>query len=212
MNPARLSALVIAAFCLMSNAATFYNVTKSGRRIQLDGFLMEWNRQEARPLNADSSIIGEIINTPEGLTGYFAIHQRDSCPSWNFQLYPDVAVSHRYFALSSDTSGGGNHPWYKVSAPDSSLRIVEWIVPWDTITTDSGGNYRAGLTGNDGCADTLKGVLITGSPSHKTAPPIITPRIKAQFLLILLLLTAYLLVRPKKPPKDIVRRPSAGGP
>ena len=50
--------------------------------------------------------------------------------------------------------------------PDSSM-AAEWVIPWDSITTDSSGAYQIGLLAFDGCKDTLRPVIFTG---RKFAP------------------------------------------
>ena len=152
------SACIIPAF-----AVQIHPVTKTGRQIQLDGFLLEWKKADAGPLAGDSAWSWDVINTREGLTGYFTTGKTLRCPSWTFRFLSEKLSP--YKSMDVNTRAAGRQSFYRLSEQqngDKKEMTVEWIVPWDSIWHDSSGAYQVGLISFDTCGDTLQPLILTG--------------------------------------------------
>lgn len=138
-------------------------VERTGRTIQLDGFLLEWNKAGARPLAPGSVWLHDVCNTREGLTGYFLLSNDIRCPSWKFRF-----LNHRlspYVFMELQTRSDSLKTFYRISSPAGSSKkglTAEWLVPWDSIAHDSSGAYQVGLFAFDTCGDTLTPVIFSG--------------------------------------------------
>jgi len=170
-----------------------YDVTLSGRKIQLDGYLLEWTSAHAGQLDGMKNVRWDAMTTPEGLAGYFAVDSVDSCASWKFRLFPDLRALHRY--LDIDVRPGADAARYAVARADSHVVIAEWLVPAGDIKADSAGRFRIGLSGVGACGDTFPAITISGVKNAGKVRLIFTPMMKAQILLILMLLTSYFWIR-----------------
>jgi hypothetical protein len=144
-------------------AVQVFPVTKDGRQIQLDGFLLEWKKADTRPLGADSSWSWNVINTKEGLTGYFRSEKKLQCKSWTFRFLPCRLSPYQSMEIRFDSTAAGT--FYRVTHADSGQReavVCEWIIPWKTVCHDSAGGYQVGLFAFDACGDTMPPVILTG--------------------------------------------------
>jgi hypothetical protein len=155
--------MLLPALAGIASAVQVHQVTRDDRTVQLDGFLLEWKKVEARPLAGDSLWFYDAVNTREGLTGYFKTDRFPSCLSWKFRFLPDRLSP--YNALEVQTNPDSAKPYYKVSLSSEPQRqgvTVEWIIPWDSIWHDSSGSYQVRLFGADTCGDTLQAVIFSG--------------------------------------------------
>jgi hypothetical protein len=146
-------------------AVEVHAIGKSGRMVQLDGFLMEWRKDSAKVLGADSLWQWDALNTREGLAGYFKTTSRHvQCPDWTFRFLPHRLSPYKNMDLRMGPKA--DQTFYRTAqagaTQDSSL-VVEWVIPWDSITVDSSGAYQIGLMAFNGCGDTLQPVIFTGS-------------------------------------------------
>jgi hypothetical protein len=179
--------------CPAAGASVNYDVTRSGRKIQLDGYLPEWSSAYARQLDGMQTIRWDAMITPEGLAGYFAVDSIDTCAAWKFRLFPDLRVLHRY--LEIDARPGAEAAHYAVARAGSHGVVAEWLVPAGDIKADSAGRFRIGLSGVGACGDTFPAITISGVKNAGKVRLIFTPMMKAQILLILMLLTSYFWIR-----------------
>jgi len=145
-------------------AVEVHAIGKSGRMVQLDGFLMEWRKDSAKVLGPDSLWQWDAVNTREGLAGYFKTDARHlKCPDWTFRFLPHQLSSYKNMDLRMGPKS--DQTFYRIAqsgaTPDSSMD-AEWVIPWDSITVDSSGAYQIGLMAFDGCKDTLQPVIFTG--------------------------------------------------
>jgi hypothetical protein len=165
------------------------DIERHGRKIQLDGFLLEWGQKTVRPWPDSDLWRLDVINTPEGLAGYF--HTDTAiCSSWTFTFDShrnDEPVTIRIPAAASNI--------YKVdSSPDGSTGyVIEWLIPWSLIMEGNDSSYVIELDGKSSCGDTLTNLLLSGF----TAPPpkIFNRRIVTQIVLIAILVAAYATIR-----------------
>jgi len=185
--------LLMTSACL---PVEIHSISSAGRRIQLDGFLLEWNKADAKPWGKGGMWLWDAINTKEGLTGYIQSARQLHCGEWNFTFLPRRLSSYSTMKLS--TASSAPQTFFRTSqpgaTPDSAL-IAEWIVPWDSISVDSSGEYQIGLTGADSCGDTLDAMIFTGH-ILRAAPASSSPWSKVYskgiFLAVLLILLYYL--------------------
>ena len=151
-------------FCEQSFAEVkVYSVDRYGRSIQLDGFLLDWKKTDAMHLSADSCWLWDIINTKEGLSGYFKSGRQLTCKMWNFKFLPRQLSPYNVLLFRSDSVAA--HSFYRVSHADDSLHdtiVCEWVIPWSSVYRDTAGKYQVGLFVYDGCGDSLCPVILTG--------------------------------------------------
>ena len=138
-------------------------VERDGRTIQLDGFLLEWERADARPLAEGSPWYYDACNTREGLTGYFTTENGSLCQPWKFRFLHRHLSPYVYMELHTRTDSA--KPFYRISSGAGTAKkglVAEWLIPWDSIGHDSSGAYQVGLFAFDTCGDTLQPVIFTG--------------------------------------------------
>jgi hypothetical protein len=154
-------------------AVEIHTIGKSGRMIQLDGFLMEWRKDSAKVWGADSLWQWDALGTREGLAGYFkAGGKRLKCADWTFRFLPHGLSP--YLTMDVRTGAKSDQTFYRIALPGAtpdSTMVAEWVLPWDSITVDSTGAYQIGLMAFDMCKDTLQPVIFTGRKfaPHKAA-------------------------------------------
>jgi hypothetical protein len=139
-----------------------YNVSRKGRMIQLDGFLMDWNRDSTKTLSGSSLWTWDAVNTREGIAGYFRSKDTASCEKWIFRFMPCGTDSVKTMILV--ISGEYHQSFYRLILPDSSDRSItaEWLIPWSSIEVDSTGKYSIVLQANDTCNDTIGRIVFCG--------------------------------------------------
>ncbi|HUI92327.1 MAG TPA: hypothetical protein VLX68_08780 [Chitinivibrionales bacterium] len=146
-------------------------VERTGRTIQLDGFLLEWNKADARPLAPGSAWQFDACNTREGLTGYFTLSNDIPCPAWRFRF-----LNHRlspYAFMDLQSRSDSSETFYRLSSPAGTSKkgtTAEWLIPWDSIWHDTSGAYQVGLFAFDTCGDTMQPIIFTGHV-YKQKPP-----------------------------------------
>lgn len=168
------------------------NIDRSGRRIQLDGFLMDWNEKNKHPWGGSAVWTWDAVKTTEGIAGYF--HAKSApCSSWTFYIDPRHASS-RPIALRS----GAGSSMYRTagSLHDGSFAVTfEWIIPWDSLSIDGAGTFAVNCAGVSGRGDTLRPLLMTGSVSRK--PDWLPSRFTERVVLIGVLLVLFLVLQRK---------------
>jgi len=174
-------------------APTQFDIDRYGRRIQVDGFLMEWSEKTAKTWENRIKWYWDAVNTPEGLAGYLRTSEADFCPSWDFSIDPHGSSSPQYLKWPADTSMKAIYRADTTSGKGSKELIIEWVVPWDSLQVDSSGTYVIELNGNSGCGDSLSPMLLTGT--KEKPPSVFTRKVVTQIVLIVLLLVIYLAVR-----------------
>jgi hypothetical protein len=147
-----------------SFAVQIHPVARDGRKIQLDGFLLEWKKSDARPLGRDSSWSWDAINTREGLTGYFKAEKQPVCKGpWTFRFLPCRLSP--YLAMEIHTDPAAADSFYRVThsetVPEKDV-TCEWIIPWKNVCHDSAGEYQVGLFAFDACGDSVQPLILTG--------------------------------------------------
>ena len=184
--------LCVGCGCVSAAAA---ELPRSGRLIQLDGFLPEWRGDDARPWPGDSSVWWDGRITPEGVAGYFRIMAADTCAPWSFTFHKPEDTG-AVLAHMSPASGSGSDGYYRVSTADSLGTVIEWILEWNTLAVDGVGGFEVVVDAVNDCGDGPSSLQLSGTPSE-SAPVgfVFTRRMKTRLALIAILLVLYILLR-----------------
>jgi hypothetical protein len=150
--------VLVAVFSLVS-AREIVDISRCGRRIQLDGFLIDWKEKNRRTWSGSDNWYWDALNTPEGVAGYFC-NEAVRCSSWTF--HADARRPCAMKVPDTDT-GKTKNSFFCANLTSGFTLTVEWVIPWDSMAVDSGGTYAIHVTGNSTCGDTLQPLLITGS-------------------------------------------------
>ncbi len=135
-------------------------VNQTGRQIQLDGFLLDWQIANAQKLGKDSTWQWDVINTREGVTGYFKTAKPPPCSLWQFSFFPHQLSP--YNKITTNSAADNKAGIGRTIKDSSSNIVIEWIIPWDSITHDSAGMYQIGVFASDVCGDSLPPVILSG--------------------------------------------------
>jgi hypothetical protein len=179
-------------------------IDRYGKRTQLDGYLIEWSEKQSKKWDSSGKWFWDVVNTPEGISGYFRSAGAVSCSSWTIII--ESSGNEKPFRISFPSDSAIQHSFYRIDQElykDSSKLVIEWVVPWNDADVDSKGKYALDIRAHTVCGDTLPSIMITGSKE----PPkkIITSKIVIQTAVIVLLLILYIFfrikIRPRKPRK-----------
>ncbi|MBN1601198.1 MAG: hypothetical protein JW915_06290 [Chitinispirillaceae bacterium] len=171
-------------------------IDRYGKRIQLDGFLVEWSEKYSKKWDSAGVWLWDVINTPEGISGYFKSTRALPCSSWNFLI--ESSGNGKPFIITIPSADEPHQQFYRFDHElfkESSRLAVEWVIPWNAADLDNKGRYALDTRARDGCGDTLSSIMITGSKE----PPqrIITGKIIIQAVAIVVLLVLYIVFRIK---------------
>ncbi|MBD3421526.1 MAG: hypothetical protein GF398_15515 [Chitinivibrionales bacterium] len=201
--------LVLGMLWQISRADELFEVKKTGRRIQLDGFLLEWDSKQFRTWQGAPGIAYAAISTPEGLTGAFTFAKSISCSSWTFKVFADMRALHRSIRIKY-AGDSASSPFFASSADSTAMRqgAVEWIIPWDTIRVDTTGRFQAGMFGYSACGDTISSLTISGQRpvDRGNGLSVLTPRLMIQATIIAILLVLFIILKMKTRKLTVERR------
>ncbi len=182
--------MVLFAFASGVFASIEARIEQRGRRIQLDGILIEWDVAEARVLSAEHTILFDAIQTPEGLTGYIRFPAADTCDNWRFRFQS----GEEQWELVPRTSV--DQPFYAFEREADTLGNFEWILPWQKLETDTSGVFRATMKGDNGCGDSTQLVSLVGpTPAERVSETSSYGALGVQVALIIILLVGFLYLR-----------------
>ncbi|MDR3013261.1 MAG: hypothetical protein LBU70_08640 [Chitinispirillales bacterium] len=153
------------------------SITRQGRRVEIDGFLLEWDLGAARRWHPSSPWTWDAVNTADGLAGYFALHAaQQACTAAVSEETPDAPLPWT-FAVTAVNTGksikftvpnqvrGENFAFDVSSFESDGYYIMEWIVPWNFWGNGGGANrYTLTLNGHSACNDTLPTIILTAAP------------------------------------------------
>jgi hypothetical protein len=155
-------------------AGRAFDITRFGKRIQLDGFLIDWNESGRRSWGG---WYWDAINTPEGVAGYFS-SASVRCAAWTFILDAAGGASRpRVMAVTNAADGAVRGYTCVNSEPHGSAAAVtvEWLLPWDSLAVDSAGAYAVRMAGTSACGDTLRSLLLKGSAGARRGRNVAAP-------------------------------------
>jgi hypothetical protein len=187
-------ALIIAALAISTALGGEFTIAERGRRIQLDGFLLEWREVNARPLFSDQHWRFDAVITPEGVSGYcIGPNPATDCSPWNVTFEIETAHSRSIRAIAVDSVRSSS--WYALSRSDDSLRAfaVEWVVDRKTLSDTSSNPLRIRLSATDGCSTALGPTTLLIDTDRQSSP--IPTRLIIQGILILILVIVYFVLR-----------------
>jgi uncharacterized membrane protein YjfL (UPF0719 family) len=204
-----LTLLVIGLLSVPAFSLDTLVVSKSGRRIQLDGFLLDWTGNGRYVWRNSNGWVWDAVNTPEGLAGYFHCGMI-ACSSWT--MYADL---HRlktspWRMTLGDSAQSGDAGFKAIRmARDTMFSITfEWVIPWDSVTLDSNGVYAVPVAAESGCGDTLDPFLIVGSRDGTASalPPWFAGRVALIVVLLVAFIALQLTMRKKTRRRGSLRR------
>ncbi|MDO5576681.1 MAG: hypothetical protein Q4F84_06335 [Fibrobacter sp.] len=157
-----------AVFCFMLAACVCaeqdFDINGFGKKIQTDGFLMEWNSSTVKKWDRDSLWYWDAINTSSGVSGYIRSKDAVKCSSWVFVVdpYGDNETFSHNISIPQDSATEFYSLDYQ--AYDSLGQIVfEWTLPWESIEADADGAYSIRVAARSECGDSLSSMLLIGS-------------------------------------------------
>jgi len=172
---------------------TSNDIDRFGRRIQLDGFLLEWNQKTAHVWENDTvRWYWDAVNTVDGLAGYFRSDSAARCSTWLFSIIPQADVEPITIKIGKDISN--EQELYKIDLKlydSTGLIVSEWLIPWERLGVDSTGHYAFIATGRSECTDSLPPILITGEKERPEG--FFTTSFIVRMVLIAALLIVYII-------------------
>lgn len=154
--------ILIVLIIVKSGAQQDFDISGFSKRIQVDGFLMEWNGKSVKKWSRDSMWCWDAINTSNGVAGYIRSRKAVSCSSWVFILDPYGGTAPFEIQIPQDSATD----FYCLDCQNyDSLKKVtfEWVLPWESIEADSEEVYSIRLTAKSDCGDSLISMLLIGS-------------------------------------------------
>lgn len=189
------SVLLLLGFQLYSQQST--EIDRYGKRIQIDGYLVEWSEKTSKKWDNTVSWLWDVVNTPEGISGYFRSETAVPCSSWNISI--ETAGSRKPFSINAVPGSATENRSFKIDQElykETKKLVIEWVIPWEQADVDTLGRYALDIRSVASCGDTtVSSIMITGNKE----PPvkIITNKVIIQGIFIVLLLTFYIVVRIK---------------
>ncbi|MBD3316316.1 MAG: hypothetical protein GF344_11060 [Chitinivibrionales bacterium] len=182
-------------------------VEERGRAIQRDGFLPEWRPEKARTLGGDA-LTWDAVNTAEGLAGYVRYSRVGSCSLWTLKFFPNMGALQRNFTMTMDSSNGGwFYSVYEWEDDTGEMVSAEWIIPWDTISVDTAGEYEVGMYAASACGDTLESVVLSGNRNQsESGGGVFSAGLIFQILVAVVLLVFYFVLQARARKKYVRKK------
>lgn len=139
---------------------TMEPVDRFGRKILLDGFLMEWEAQHAKPLGSNDSLwVWDAMLTTEGVAGYFRLKSAPSCSTWSIGLQPAAMAPPVVIAPTP-----GHSPYYQIDrhgSEEPDWGVLEWLLPWSMFAPDSSGATSVAIDFSRSCTGFTDSLVLT---------------------------------------------------
>jgi hypothetical protein len=152
-----------------TEAQKSYVISQHGRRIQLDGFLLEWKSDSAKSID-NLGWSWDATNTPDGISGYLKSNHSVSCRDWTFTFRSQNPGVEKLIIQVNQELKDQKNSLYKFDRPlfDSAAVVcVEWVIPWSAAGLGGDGVYKIDIQGASNCGDTLPQIMITGNQNIK---------------------------------------------
>ncbi len=189
------SILLLSCFQLFSQENT--EIDRYGKRIQVDGYLVEWSEKFSKKWDNSGNWLWDVMNTPEGISGYFRSKTAVPCSTWNISI--ESPGRQKPFIIapgSAKTAQNGSFRIDQELYKETQKLVIEWAIPWEQADVDTLGRYALDIRALTSCGDTTgSSIMITGNKE----PPvkIITNKVIIQGIFIVILLSFYIYVRIK---------------
>ena len=137
------SILLMTVVCIVIGATDTITVQveHEGRKIQHDGFLMEWSLKNASVWGGDSTCRYDVMTTPEGLAGYFRLHCAGACGDGTLVFHTGSNETATFSFVSDSTI---MEPFFRIDrstfAADSTCTL-EWLFPWPDRGNDTTASF-----------------------------------------------------------------------
>ncbi|MBN1757646.1 MAG: hypothetical protein JW863_04980 [Chitinispirillaceae bacterium] len=126
--------LLLLTVCAVTAGGTIDTVhvdpIRESRKIQLDGFLMEWSPATAAQWGSDTSWRYDVMATPEGIAGYLRVRLTQGCARVRLCFSPDSGDS---AAITLPVDSAASATYFRVDRSmigEDSTCTVEWLFPW----------------------------------------------------------------------------------
>jgi hypothetical protein len=206
MRQVSLAAMIVALMCAASALAASRRdvaINTYGRPIQRDGFLLEWRLQKSGLMDERHNVRWDATNTAEGLAGF--VRCPVLCASyWTFQFFPWPGSGKRHIEMNLDTSAV--HGSFFATSLEAKIpggtdtAVAEWLLPWDSLATDSSGRYQVGIYAFSSQGDTLLPLILSGKrpaaqQSSGVTQTLANPGVLKRIVFIGVLLILYIGLR-----------------
>jgi hypothetical protein len=187
--------LLLCSFKLFSQQSI--EIDRYGKRIQIDGFLVEWSEKYCKKWDSSGKWLWDVVNTPEGISGYIRSKTAVPCSSWNITL--ESPGSRKPFTIDANPGSTAQNSFFRIDQElykETQKLVIEWVIPWDEADVDTLGRYALDIRLNNRCRDTaISSIMITGN--KKPPEKIITNKVIVQGSIIAILLSVYIYIRTK---------------
>ncbi|MBN1575399.1 MAG: hypothetical protein JW913_02530 [Chitinispirillaceae bacterium] len=172
------------------------DITRSGRKIMHDGFLMEWGMQTARTWGRDSTWLWDATVTPEGMAGYMRTQSAPPCSGWVIGFSGPSLNQPCEVRLPSDSTWQSDFLKIDHAGYDSSgAYTLEWLFPWPQHRMENHTSFFLTIKGRCLSGDTLPVMVLVSSSQEKKTPDRGSLIVRA--VLIGILAMMYLMIRRK---------------
>lgn len=210
MNIPRSLIVLVITLLLLPSLIASADIVRDGRKIQLDGFLMDWIEKHRQAWNGSTFWSWDAVNTEEGVAGYFHAAGAAPCSSLVFKVDDGRHVT-RDMVVSG--VNGVESTLYCVNLNQErrggyGTITVEWLLPWDSIATDVNGTYSINFRGSSNCGDSLSPIFLTGRrfSVQNSRPGYFNVRLGLIIALLAVFIVLQMRIRKKTPRKGSPRR------
>ncbi len=165
---------------------------RSGRAIQLDGFLIDWQETMRKPWAGSSLWFRDAAATPEGLAGY-AISRSPSCSTWTiFFVAREPSQPPLSMKIPAADTATGSYCVRHERLNGIATLTIEWLVPWDSITVNAWGDYAVRLWGLSSCGDSLATIAMAGTIKPRSGKDSLQKMLALRFVLLAIMLGFFI--------------------
>lgn len=166
----RLTIVILLILCIEQSAVSQagYEVKDNGRRIQLDGFLLEWKPSLAKPFGNNIEFVCDAFKTPEGLSGYCKSKNPVSCGEWTITVSNALSRQEIVKIRCSRKGIPEKNSCYQYDYErfvSSGQLVVEWVIPWDKLIGNANDTFNLSFAAVSVCGDTLPVLSLAGNKS-----------------------------------------------
>jgi hypothetical protein len=163
----RLTIVVLFVLCILQSIVSqvVYEVKDNGRKIQLDGFLLEWKQSLAKPFGNNIEFVCDAFKTSEGLSGYCKSKNPVSCGDWTISVSNELNREEivKIRCLRNGIAEKNSYYQYDYERFESSGQLVaEWVIPWEKLIGSASDTFKLKFATVNVCGDTLPVVSLTG--------------------------------------------------